>query len=187
MDCYVIHAKGSMVAQAISKLNSSGITDVKVHPVAGKNGAGFMAIYFEADDETSDKLMDIGSYDVKYIGPKTVTVKARQDKIPGGIADDMEPSDFPKEALKEGIKHELEHTVDAEIAEEIAMDHLAEDPEYYKKIKKIEGSKKEDVFALQLVVNGKRKASNQLNSEEAKNFLIAARHLSEYLQREYEV
>jgi len=36
-----------------------------------------------------------------------------------------------------GIKVELEHTDDIYIAREIAMDHLAEDPDYYNKLKKI--------------------------------------------------
>lgn len=59
-------------------------------------------------------------------------------KIPGGLADKKEPSDFPKDALLKGIDIELEHTNDIQIATEIAMDHLLEDPMYYDKLKKIE-------------------------------------------------
>jgi hypothetical protein len=40
--------------------------------------------------------------------------------------------------LKEGIKTEMEHTDDKEIAEAIALDHLYEDPEYYRKLKLVE-------------------------------------------------
>ena len=40
----------------------------------------------------------------------------------------------PKE-LKMGIKVEHEHTTDSAIAEIIAKHHLAEDPEYYTKLK----------------------------------------------------
>ncbi len=61
-----------------------------------------------------------------------------EDKIPGGLADKKNPSDFDKEALKEGVRVELEHTSDPAIALEIAMDHLTEDPAYYKKLATIE-------------------------------------------------
>lgn len=44
--------------------------------------------------------------------------------------------DFNKKALAEGIKVELEHTDDIEIAKTIAKDHLTEDKDYYKKLKK---------------------------------------------------
>jgi len=61
-----------------------------------------------------------------------------KDKIPGGLADKKKPKDFDSEQLKKGIKVELEHTSDYAIAREIAMDHLTEDPLYYKKLKTIE-------------------------------------------------
>lgn len=68
-------------------------------------------------------------------------IRKSDDKIPGGLADKRKPEDFDQEALKEGIKVEMEHTNDQNIAREIAMDHLTEDPEYYKKLKTIEKSK----------------------------------------------
>lgn len=40
------------------------------------------------------------------------------------------------EQLKLGIEIEQEHTTDLAEAEKIARDHLAEDPEYYTKLKK---------------------------------------------------
>jgi hypothetical protein len=43
--------------------------------------------------------------------------------------------DFEKE-LKTGISVEMEHTNDPETAKRIALDHLAEDPEYYEKLVK---------------------------------------------------
>jgi hypothetical protein len=62
-----------------------------------------------------------------------------KDKLPGGIADKRKPEDFDAEDLAEGCAHELkEHTKDKQIAREIAMDHLSEDPQYYKKLKQIE-------------------------------------------------
>lgn len=62
------------------------------------------------------------------------------DQISGGVADHADPEDFDPEALADGCLHELEHTDDISIATEIAMDHLFEDPNYYKKLAKIEKS-----------------------------------------------
>lgn len=36
--------------------------------------------------------------------------------------------------LDKGIKVELEHTNDRKVAKEIALDHLAEKPDYYEKL-----------------------------------------------------
>ena len=46
----------------------------------------------------------------------------------------------PKE-LAMGIETELEHTDDREEAKKIALQHLAELPDYYSKLKKLEKSK----------------------------------------------
>lgn len=62
------------------------------------------------------------------------------DRIPGGLADQKTPQDFDPLQIQEGIRVELEHTNDKSIAREIAMDHLSEDPDYYQKLKLIEGS-----------------------------------------------
>jgi len=64
------------------------------------------------------------------------------DKLPGGKADKRKPGDFDQASLKEGTEHELEHTNDRKIAQEIAMDHLAEDPDYYVKLRRIEKARK---------------------------------------------
>lgn len=60
----------------------------------------------------------------------------KTDLVPGGDADNMRPEDFDPEALAIGTQHELEHTNDIALAQEIAMDHLAEDPNYYTDPKK---------------------------------------------------
>ena len=60
------------------------------------------------------------------------------DKLKGGIADKKQPKDFDKDQLAVGIAHEMEHTNNKTIAQEIAMDHLSEDAEYYKKLKAVE-------------------------------------------------
>lgn len=73
--------------------------------------------------------------------PKNIPESVKKkDKIPGGLADQKKPSDFDKKKLKQGIKVESEHTSDKEIASEIAMDHLTEDKNYYKKLRTIEKS-----------------------------------------------
>lgn len=69
---------------------------------------------------------------------KIKIILKESEKIKGGIGDKRSDSDFDPEQLKNGIKVEMEHTKDPDIAKEIAKDHLSEDPNYYKKLKKIE-------------------------------------------------
>lgn len=57
-----------------------------------------------------------------------------EDELPGGKADKLKPTDFDKASLMKGVHVEMEHTDDISIAMEIAMDHLAEDPNYYDKL-----------------------------------------------------
>jgi outer membrane lipoprotein SlyB len=61
-----------------------------------------------------------------------------KDKIHGGLSDKKTPADFDSSSLREGEKVEKEHTSDKHLQKEIAMDHLTEDPEYYRKLKKME-------------------------------------------------
>jgi hypothetical protein len=60
------------------------------------------------------------------------------EKLIGGEGDNRPDSDFDQKDLEDGIKHEMEHTKNRSVAKEIAKDHLSEDPNYYKKLKKIE-------------------------------------------------
>jgi len=57
--------------------------------------------------------------------------------LKGGKGDKLHPRDVDPNQLAMGIKVELEHTKDRKVAREIAMDHLAEDPRYYSKLKKV--------------------------------------------------
>jgi len=61
-----------------------------------------------------------------------------KEKIPGGLSEGKKPENLDQRALAEGIKVEMEHTDDSKVAQEIAMDHLTEDPEYYKKLMQVE-------------------------------------------------
>lgn len=71
----------------------------------------------------------------------------KSDKLPGGKADGKKPSDFDSKQLAMGIRHEMEHTNSKAVAREIAMDHLAEDPEYYTKLKDMDKYDRVDVEA----------------------------------------
>lgn len=71
------------------------------------------------------------------------------EKLKGGLADGKTLEDIAKhhkvsmDKLKKqwdmGMNVEKEHTSDNLEADEIVKDHLWEDPEYYTKLKKVEG------------------------------------------------
>jgi hypothetical protein len=61
-----------------------------------------------------------------------------KDKIAGGLADGKKDSEFDPIQLLSGVFIEFEHTQDCETAKEIAKDHLTEDPDYYKKLRRME-------------------------------------------------
>lgn len=65
----------------------------------------------------------------------------KADRLPGGRADGRRPESFAPDALAEGTRVEREHTDDPEVAREIAMDHLTEDPDYYRKLRQVESGK----------------------------------------------
>jgi len=54
----------------------------------------------------------------------------------GGKAHGMKPSQFNARQLQRGTRVEMEHTRSKRLAREIAMDHLVEDPSYYRKLAK---------------------------------------------------
>ena len=60
------------------------------------------------------------------------------DQLKGGLADDVDLSSFDQRELLRGARVELEHVDDLMLAIEIASDHLFEDPDYYKKLSKME-------------------------------------------------
>lgn len=60
----------------------------------------------------------------------------KEGHLPGGKGEKLNPADVDPKELEMGMKHELEHTSDSEVAKEIALDHLAEDPHYYSRLKK---------------------------------------------------
>lgn len=69
--------------------------------------------------------------DVKPLDKKTLTIKQ--------IAKKHKCSEHDiAEQLKKGVTVEMEHTSDESVAKEIALDHLAEVPDYYDKLKTVE-------------------------------------------------
>lgn len=62
--------------------------------------------------------------------------------VAGGLARDKRPEDFDPRQLSVGTSIEYEHTSDSFIARKIAMDHLTEDPDYYKKLLRFVESEK---------------------------------------------
>jgi len=88
---------------------------------------------------TVDKDDEPAKYErcVKKVKKKQASGE-REDKTPGGLADNNKPSDFDSKALDKGTKIEMEHTDDKDLAEEIAMDHLKEHKNYYELLPKME-------------------------------------------------
>lgn len=66
-----------------------------------------------------------------------VKQEGRVDMLPGGKGDKLDEKDVDPAELARGIEVELEHTKNRRLAKEIALDHLAEDPRYYTKLKRI--------------------------------------------------
>lgn len=58
----------------------------------------------------------------------------KEDLVPGGKGDNINPNKFDKAELKVGIKVEREHTDSDKAALEIAIDHLSENPHYYSEL-----------------------------------------------------
>jgi len=73
-----------------------------------------------------------------------------KNRIPGGLARNRKPSDFPRAALLQGIRVEMEHTSDPAVAREIAMDHLTENVRYYDDLAEMErkAKKREEKKAM---------------------------------------
>jgi len=96
---------------------------------------------------------ELVGYAIAYkISKKKAEEKAElnesNNKVKGGLADKLSVKDIAKKfdvssakienEFKMGIKVELEHTKDKAVAKDIAMDHLAEMPDYYTRLNKLE-------------------------------------------------
>lgn len=68
-----------------------------------------------------------------------ILTKLLQQKPMAGRHRNVPDSKYDPEELKMGIDVEMEHTDDPELAKQIAKDHLEELPDYYTRLKKMEG------------------------------------------------
>ena len=62
----------------------------------------------------------------------------KENKLKGGKGDKLDADHVNYHEFTKGWKHELEHTDDIDKAKEIALDHLAEDPNYYTRLDMVE-------------------------------------------------
>ena len=104
----------------------------------------------ESSKEETKEAMGASSAGA-YVGPifgKLKKRKIKEERIEGGLADNMTLEDLAKhhqveidkiiEAMEKGVNTEFEHTTEMMVAFEIAMDHIYEDLNYYDKLEKIE-------------------------------------------------
>jgi hypothetical protein len=68
------------------------------------------------------------------------TMEKRLDAqvIPGGLGEDLRVKDVDSKQLAKGRKVEREHGGDRALQTEIALDHLEENPKYYKYLEEME-------------------------------------------------
>jgi len=101
----------------------------------------------DEDEEYSEELESEEEPEFLEEESEELPVEDEEEILEGGVADSMNEEDFDAEALAEGIEVEMEHTDDEETAKEIAMDHLAEDPEYYIKLREVEDDGDSEEFS----------------------------------------
>ena len=87
---------------------------------------------------------------------ESLTEGKKKQMLKGGKGDKLTADDVNYYEFTKGWKHELEHTDDIDKAKEIAIDHLAEDPNYYTRLEMIE-------------YKAKKKNRNDLPTEVKKN------------------
>jgi hypothetical protein len=128
---------------------------IESQEATGASSAGQYSAPLFTKEETKESeklkggLADTSSlYDIaaKHVEDKTVK-KQSPERISKML------SHLTQQLIK-GIKVEMEHTDDVKVAKEIAMDHLAEDPNYYTKLKRIEEGKVEATEATTTASTG---------------------------------
>ena len=128
---------------------------IESQEATGASSAGqYSAPLFTKEETKEDNKLKGGLKDastlydfaMKHVGDKTVK-KQSPERISKMIM-------HLSQQLVKGIKVEMEHSDDMKIAKEIAMDHLAEDPNYYTKLKRIEESKEEATEATTSASSG---------------------------------
>jgi hypothetical protein len=105
----------------------------------------FDQLKIQAEPAKDDSAAQLISFAVLAAG-LFMLLRKPEEKLVGGIGDFRKPEEFDLDEFSEGQRVEMEHTDDPEIAKEIAVDHLNEDPEYYSKLKTIEGHNPEQSY-----------------------------------------
>lgn len=88
-----------------------------------------------------------GPYDFTGAGEVLRKIADEGEPQPGGLAEQkgVTEDDVDPEQLRKGIEVEYEHTSDKETAKRIALDHLAELPDYYDRLHEMEEEGKEEL------------------------------------------
>lgn len=96
-------------------------------------------------------------------------LEKKASAIPGGKQEQeqRDPKSFDPKSIQQGMKVEREHSPRPAIQKQIAMDHLTEDPQYYRKLKKME--KKADVYE-----QVKKKVTQKIKEHPVASAAIAA-------------
>ncbi len=128
---------------------------VESQEATGASSAGaYSAPLFTKEESKEGKKLKGGLADTSNLfdlAAKHVEDKTVKKQSPERIAKMLT---HLTQQLVKGIKVEMEHTDDIEIAKEIAMDHLAEDPNYYTKLKRIEEAREEATEATTTASTG---------------------------------
>jgi len=80
-----------------------------------------------------------GMKEVRMSSDDSLQLQPLPNEMPGGLGDKLTPADVDPIEFDMGMKMEKEHTPDEATRQEIVLDHLAEDPAYYSKLKQMEG------------------------------------------------
>lgn len=115
-----------------------------------------------------------------------------ENKLKGGKADKMAPKDIAnkfgvttkmvKDQIKKGKKVESEHTSDEEKQNEIASDHVAEFPDYYERIMKME-KEAEKYWAKKTKTNESKSLVKKLLRENLENKQAEQEQIQAELER----
>lgn len=96
-------------------------------------------------DSKTGKAVAVKGTDIRAVKEHAVRFEKLREAL--GAEDPSVAAEFPMDEFRKGVEVETEHTNDPLQAARIALDHLAEDPQYYTKLATIETPLKEAVKA----------------------------------------
>jgi hypothetical protein len=119
----------------LRKMLTMGTGETGSNPMGPRTGAGAGAVLAVEDLERE------GDGRAKYRKKKRALKNqqfSKADLLPGGKAAGKTDAAFDPKQIRMGAKVEAEHTKNKKLAHEIARDHLAEIPDYYTRLKRME-------------------------------------------------